>query len=188
MTIEPAGTVLHYRITYLETTARPAWGWPHLPANRPAQLLRAESPPVWYFLSLYDAVGRDYAWEDRHQDPEPVLAAWLSDPQVELYTLMREGWPHGFFMLDTREAGTCDLAYFGLVPEAVGQGLGTWLLRTAMLMGWERPGVRRLTVNTCSLDHPRALAAYQKAGFTVTHQEQRIRTLRRDRDLSRIPD
>jgi hypothetical protein len=37
---------------------------------------------------------------------------------------MPQGWPQGFFMLDRREAGICDLAYFGLVPEAVGAGWG----------------------------------------------------------------
>lgn len=188
MTLQPAGTVVDYRVTFLEMTERPTWGWPQLPANRPASLLRAEKPPVWYFLSLYDAVGRDYAWEDRHQDPPEQLAAWLDDPAVTLWTLMRNGWPHGFFMLDGSRTGVCDLAYFGLVPEAVGQGFGTWLLRTALLTAWDMPGVSRLTVNTCSLDHPRALAAYQRAGFVVTHQEFRSRTLRRDRDLSRIPD
>jgi hypothetical protein len=31
-------------------------------------------------------------------------------------------------------------------------------------LAW-RPGVRRVHVNTCSLDHPAALPAYLKAGF-----------------------
>lgn len=188
MTQEPPGTVLHYRVTWLEMAARPRWGWPAAPANLPVQLLRAEAPPVWYLLALYDAVGRDYAWEDLHAEPEDKLHSWLDDPAVSLWTMMHKGWPHGFFVLDARGGESCDIAYFGLVPEAMGRGLGTFLMRTAILTGWDIAGVQKLTVNTCSLDHPRALASYQKAGFTVTRQEARTRTLRRARDPSRIPD
>ena len=53
MTIVPAGTEVAYTVTFLEMTERPSWGYPHLPASEPAQLLKAEDPPVWYFLSLY---------------------------------------------------------------------------------------------------------------------------------------
>ena len=78
---------------------------------------------------------------------------------------MRAGWPHGFFVLDGRAPERCDLAYFGLVPEAIGRGLGTFLLQTAVHMAWDRPGTAQVTVNTNSLDHPRALPLYQKAGL-----------------------
>ena len=188
MTIQPKGTEIGYQVTWLEMTRRPAYDWPHQPAGEPATLTRADAPPVWYFLALYRAVGRDYAWEDLLEGAEERLAAWLSDDAVSLWTLTKKGWPHGFFILDSREAGVTDIAYFGLVPEAVGAGLGTYLLRTAILTAWEKPGTRKLTVNTCTLDHPRALAAYQKAGFTPVRREEKTRILTRDRDLSRIPD
>jgi GNAT superfamily N-acetyltransferase len=188
MTLLPAGTEVSYTVTFLEMAERPSTPWPVLPVAFAATLLKAESPPVWYFLSLYDAVGRDYAWEDMHEVPEAEHAAMLSDPDVELFSLFAHGWPHGFFLLDWREAGRCELAYFGLVPQAVGRGLGTFLLQTAIHTGWDRPGVERMTVNTCSLDHPRALATYQKNGFAPVAQEERTRILKRDRDLARIPD
>ncbi len=188
MTIQPAGTEIGYTVTWLQMTERPTWAWPHLPANQPASLLHAERPPRWYFLSLYDAVGRNYVWEDAHdRDPED-LQTWLDDPAVNLYTLMAHGWPQGFFLLDSREAEVTDLAYFGLVPEAVGKGLGTFLLRTAILMAWEREGLRALTVNTCTLDHPRALQTYQRNGFQPVHRKSFTRVLKRPRDLTLIPD
>jgi GNAT superfamily N-acetyltransferase len=188
MTVQLAGSTVHYRVTFLEMTERPAYDYPHLPATIVASLLKAEAPPAWYFLALYDAVGRDYAWEDMQDEPETALDAWLADPDVALWTLMNSGWPHGFFLLDARAAGQTELSFFGLVPQAVGRGLGSFLMRTAILTAWERPGLQRLTVNTCSLDHPRALANYQKNGFEVVAQEHRSRVLKRDRDLSRIPD
>ena len=102
---------------------------------------------------------------------------------VTLYTFMRAGWPHGFFVLDARAPATCDLAYFGLVAEAMGRGLGTFLLKTAIHMAWDRTGVERVTVNTNSLDHPRALPLYQKAGFEPVGRETTRRVLTRDRNI-----
>jgi GNAT superfamily N-acetyltransferase len=188
MTVQRAGSAVDYRITWLEMTARPGFGWPRQPLGINGALVRADAPPVWYFLALYDAVGRDYAWEDMHSLDEVELAAWLSHPDVALWTFMAQGWPQGFFLLDVQAPGVTELAYFGLVPQAIGRGLGTFLLRTAILTAWDRPGLEKLTVNTCSLDHPRALAGYQKHGFGVVAQETRRRVLTRDRDLSRIPD
>jgi GNAT superfamily N-acetyltransferase len=96
---------------------------------------------------------------------------------------MVDGWPGGFFVLDTREPGTCDLAYFGLVPDAIGRGLSRWFLASAVHMGWDRPGVGRMTVNTNTLDHPRALALYQQTGFAPIRREDEARKLTRPREM-----
>lgn len=188
MTVLPAGTEVAYQVTWLEMRERPAFPYPPAPAGMPVTLLRAEEPPVWYFLALYDAVGRDYAWEDIHRREHDDIARWLGDEGTALYTLMGRGWPQGFFMLDSRTAGIVDIAYFGLVPEAVGRGLGSFLLKTAIHMAWDIAGTERLTVNTCTLDHPRALQTYQKHGFEPVRRTEHKRTLTRDRDLTRIPD
>lgn len=178
-----AGEEVEVAVTYLEMEARPAFPRPHMPGGPASALIGAERPPVWYFRGLYDTVGRDYEWTDLHARPEPEVEAFLHDPAVTLYTLIRDGWPHGFFVLDCRTAGVCDLAWFGLVPDAVGRGLGTFLLQTAVHMGWDRPGVGQLTVNTNSLDHPRALPLYQKAGFAPVRRETRMKVLTRDRNM-----
>jgi GNAT superfamily N-acetyltransferase len=184
--VQPAGSTVEYRVTFLEMRARPAYDWPALPATGPtASLLRAESPPVWYLHALYDAVGRDHAWEDLHAEPEEELAAFLADPAVGLWTLMRAGWPQGFFILDTRKPGRGEITLLGLVPQAIGRGLGRFLVRTAVLTAWEQPGLEVLEVNTCSLDHPRALAVYQQQGFEVVAQETRARVLRHGLDPAR---
>ena len=162
-------------ITYLEMAARPSYPRPHQPLGHHAALLHAENPPIWYFLDLYRAVGSQYQWTDRFNDDEDDLRAFVQHSDVALYTLMRQGWPAGFFMLDRREKGICDLAYFGLVPEMVGQGYGKFLLQEAIHTGWDGESVKRLTVNTCTLDHPRALALYQSAGFAPVRQEMLLK-------------
>ena len=182
----PAGGTVAYRITHLEMTSAPAYDWPALPAEaEPASLLCASTPPVWYFRMLYDAVGRDHAWEDLQEEPDTAIERWLADPGVRMWTLIRAGWPQGFFILDATAEEETGISYLGLVPDAVGLGYGRYLMRTAVLTAWQRPGLRRLKVNTCSLDHPRALAVYQQSGFGVVATEERSRVLRRDLDPGR---
>lgn len=178
-----AGERVDYVVTFLEMERRPSYPRPHVPAGPVSALMAAVAPPAWYFLGLYDAVGSDYEWTDQHKLPRNEVDGFLKDPAVTLYTLMRDGWPHGFFILDGRAPAGCDLAYFGLVPQAQGRGLGTFLLQTAVHMAWDRPGVARIAVNTNSLDHPRALPLYQKAGFEPVRRETLNRVLTRDRNM-----
>ncbi len=184
MNVIPAGTEVPYTITYLEMAEKPAFGPAQLPGD--VRLERAIDPPVWYFLSLYDAIGRDYEWQDRFEQAEadPIgLQSFVRHPDVVIWTALRHGWPHGFFVLDGRDPGICDLAYFGLVPQSVGSGLGRLLLQTAIATGWVDESVSRMTVNTCTLDHPAALALYQKMGFAPVRREERLRTLAYDRPV-----
>ena len=183
MTGTKAGEEVSYVVTYLEMTQPPSYPYPPMPTGGPTVLLAADNPPVWYFLNLYDAVGAEYEWTDQHKYSHDKISEFLHAPEVTLYTLMRTGWPAGFFILDGRTAGQCELAYFGLTPDAVGLGLGKYLLHTAILMGWEMPGVEKMILDTNSLDHPRALPLYQKAGFSPVRQETHVRVLTRDRNL-----
>lgn len=181
MTLLEAGTRVDYTITHLEMSSRPAYPRPSLAPGHPVALLAADKPPVWYFLNLYDAVGAEYEWTDQHHVPRDELTEYLHHDQMTLFTMIHAGWPAGFFMWDRREQGTADLAYFGLVPEAIGLGLGKWLLQTAIHMGWDYPGIGKMTVQTCNLDHPRALALYQRCGFQPVRQSTKSRILTLDR-------
>lgn len=181
MDVIKAGDSIDYVVTFLEMDARPTYARPHLFGKSPSALIHADDPPPWYFLSLYDAVGQAYEWVDWHARPEAELAAYISDPGFRLYTFLRDGWPNGFFVLNTRDLPVVSIDYFGLVPEAVGKGLGTWFLQTAIFAAWDVAGCEKLTLNTCTLDHPRALAHYQKNGFQPVSQETRSRVLTRDR-------
>ena len=102
MTTRRAGESVPYTVTFLEMTARPSYDWPHTPTAMTGALLKAETPPVWYFRALYDAVGRDYAWTDLHASEDAEIGNWLTSPKVALYSLIDHGWPHCFFLLDWR--------------------------------------------------------------------------------------
>ena len=79
----------------------------------------------------------------------------------------------GFVELDRRQRDEVELAYFGLIPEFMSQGLGPYLLAWAVDQAWSKR-VRRLWVHTSNLDHPSAIAVYQRAGFSPYHQERVI--------------
>lgn len=166
---------LDYTVTHLEMTARPETPPPPPPRTPGLALIAAEDPPARWFLHLYRSVGAAHEWTDWLRRPAAELDAFLGSPDVKLYALMAKGWSAGFFVLDRREPGTCDLAYFGLAPEAQGLRLGGWLLGEAVRAGWAWPGVRRMTVSTNTLDHPRALPLYQKAGFVPCERESKRR-------------
>ena len=94
--------------------------------------------------------------------------------------MLRSGWPQGYFILDASDRLDCRIACFGLVKEAIGRGLGSWLLDAAIDIGWKLPGVEKMSVDTCTLDHQRALPMYMKKGFVPVREEKRTRVLTRD--------
>ena len=85
-------------------------------------------------------------------------------PLVEVYALVQDGRDEGLLELDFREAGQCELAFFGVTAKLIGSGAGRWLMNRALELAWSRP-VARFWVHTCTLDHPSAVAFYQRSGF-----------------------
>ena len=110
------------KVSYLEMFARPERVVP--PPREGLTVVHAKKPPVAYYLSLYDAVGRDYDWTSRKKLSDAELAALLNDPRLEVHVLMADGVPAGFAELDRRIDGEIELMQFGLVPQFIGQGLG----------------------------------------------------------------
>ena len=95
-------------------------------------------------------------------------------PGIEIDVLWVDGVPAGFAELAADEMPAVWLAYFGLLPEFIGRGLGRYLLDSAVDRAWDLGG-RELRVQTCDLDHPAALPNYQRAGFRLT--DERVETV-----------
>lgn len=157
-------------VTYLEMTSAPARRLAmQPPPNMKLALLRAEAPTVAFYRFLYNTVGEPWFWIDRRLMDDATLEAIITDPLVEIYVLYVDGAPAGYVELDRRPAPDINIAYMGLMPHAIGRGLGRYLLNWAVDAAW-RYAPRKLTVDTCTLDHPRALATYQQAGFVAVRQ------------------
>ncbi len=169
---KPAPQRIPMTVTFLEMKARPSALPPPQPRGKIA-LLKSEKPPAHFYRYLYDTVGGDYTWVDRKKLTPDALTEIIQDPLNILYVLYTEGSPAGMAELDLRKTGTANIAYFGLMPEAVGRRLGYFFLYQTCMNAWAFP-IQRLTVNTCTLDHPRALPLYQRMGFTPYSREERF--------------
>jgi GNAT superfamily N-acetyltransferase len=149
-------------VTTLEMTRRPPLR--PLPAA-PLRLVRWDRPDLAKYRLLFRRIGGPWLWYSRLAMTDAALAAIVHDPRVQVYAAVdRTGIEVGFLELDLRHTGACELSYFGLVRELVGQGLGRWLMAEAMARAW-LPGVTRVHVHTCTLDHPAALGFYRAQGF-----------------------
>jgi GNAT superfamily N-acetyltransferase len=130
------------------------------------EIVRAEKPTVAFYRFLSDSVGRNWNWVDRKLMPEEDLRGIIGDDRVEIYVLYVAGTPGGYAELDRREENQIEIAYFGIIPEFTGQGLGRYFLHWTVEKAWSYDP-RRLWLHTCELDHPAALPMYLKAGFEV---------------------
>ena len=154
-------------VTYLEMFAPPATPVPPSPLS----LRPIETPDPAAYRRLFRRVGARWLWFSRLVMADDELAAIIGDPRVELYAVVDQSNNEaGLVELDFREDGQCELAFIGLVPELAGQGHGRWLLAEALRLAW-RQGIGRVHVHTCTLDHPAALGAYRRAGFTAYKRE-----------------
>lgn len=160
-------------VTYLEMSVRPAH--PHLspPQGLNCALLRVPAPSVGFYRYLYNGVGERWLWYERRAMDDARLARIIHDERVEIYVLHVDGEPAGFAELDRRKPPDIELAYFGLMPEFIGKGLGRYLLTWAIDTAWNH-APERLWVHTNTLDHPKALPLYQRCGFRPYKQEHKL--------------
>lgn len=161
-----ADGVLAVTITHLEL--RPS-GWTRrgvAPAEPPSVELLARPTAVQY-RALYDAVGLPWLWYERHLLSDAELQALLDRPGHEVHVARQGTELVGFFELDGEE-----IEFFGLALPWIGRRIGPWLLDRAIERGLGR-GVERLILNTNTVDHPKALDTYRKAGFRPVRTEQK---------------
>ena len=163
MAYEPLGdNELAAVVTYLELSSPPEqrnyWS--------PLSLERVKVPQPEHYRELFRLIGAPWLWFSRLILDEAHLAEIIQHPRVELYFVRdADGREVGMVELDFREPHECELSFIGLLPELSGKGHGKWLLTETIKLAW-REGVDRVHVHTCSLDHPAALSAYRRAGFT----------------------
>lgn len=158
----PPGMIANV-VTCLEMKQRPR-PKPTRPLESPLVLQRVEEPDIAAYRALYRAVGQDWLWYSRLVMPDDELRGILEDRDVEVYVLSSLRRQIGLLELDFRKEGECELAFFGLVKDAIGQGAGRYLMDQALLRAWARP-IERLWVHTCTCDHPAALDFYRRSGF-----------------------
>ena len=148
-------------VTYLEMTERPR---PRAMADSPLRLVRWREVEAEKYRMLFRRVGGPWLWYSRLLMDEATLLAEVAEVHA---VVDRAGIEVGMLELDFRRPGECLIRFLGLVPGLAGKGYGKWLFAQTLALAW-RPGVARVHVNTCTLDHPAALPSYLRVGFKAT--------------------
>ncbi|QNA84789.1 GNAT family N-acetyltransferase [Sphingomonas sp. So64.6b] len=151
-------------VTTLEMRQRPPAR--PLPDSR-LRLTIWDRPTPAKYRALFRRVGAPWLWFSRLVMDDRALIRIIHDPDVAIFAVVDSaGIEVGMLELDFREPRTCELSYFGLIPELAGQGHGRWLMAQALNRAWIK-GIDRVWVHTCTLDHPAALGFYRKSGFAA---------------------
>jgi GNAT superfamily N-acetyltransferase len=121
--------------------------------------------PIALYRDLYARVGKHHYWRDRLVWSDEDIASHLARGDVAVWVMRDAGSIAGYFELLRHDDRSVEIAYFGLVPEAIGRGLGKLLLTRAIEEAW-RAGAERVWLHTCTLDSPAALPNYIARGLS----------------------
>jgi len=162
------------RVTHLEMLVPPPYRV-QMPLGHRLALMAARQMPPHFYRYLYEQVGKPHHWLLRRRLDDAALAAEIHSAQVEIQVLYCDGSPAGFFELDlSRLPGDVAIRYLGLVPDFQGRGLSKFFLSEAILAAWAHEP-ESVTIQTNTLDSPRALQLYQRAGFQpVAWSEEQV--------------
>jgi GNAT superfamily N-acetyltransferase len=115
---------------------------------------------------FYRAVGGQWHWVDRLSWTDEQWQRYVEQPGLSTWIARLDGQQVGYFELDHQPEIGVEIAYFGLMPEFIGRGLGGVLLSEAIGRAWQL-GTKRVWVHTCTLDHPNALDNYLARGLEI---------------------
>jgi GNAT superfamily N-acetyltransferase len=139
------------------------------PVPQPAgfDLVEPQRDHAAWSARMYAQIGKPWHWVDRRDWTGKQWQAWVNSPGYWLGVVEQAGEPVGYAEL----VGNTEIGFLGIDTKAAGVGLGRWLLIDVVRRALSRPDTAALTVHTCSLDHPAALANYTARGFTIDHTE-----------------
>jgi len=122
---------------------------------------------------LYTAVGLAWGWTDRLSWPYSKWLAHLERPEVEVWIAYLGGVIAGYVERERQPEESVEIAYFGLLRQFMGRGIGGLLLSDAVERAF-RDGAKRVWVHTCSLDSPQAMENYRARGFVLFNEETKL--------------
>lgn len=136
--------------------------------------VREQPERDWRFnRDLYFLVGEQWEWVDKRQWTDDRWKEYATAPELRTFAGYYGDVLAGYYELRRDRQAEIEIAYFGLLPEWIGRGLGGALLTSAIEAAWRMdPQPSRVWVHTCNRDHPQALANYQARGMVVYKVEE----------------
>jgi GNAT superfamily N-acetyltransferase len=162
-TLVPPGEIAAV-VTHLEMHAKPAL---RREPGKPGEyaLRRMNKPVLSEYREIYRRVGEQWLWFSRLAMDDEALTAIVHAPAVEVHILRHRGRDEGILEVDFRKFPEVEISFLGVTGQLLGKGAGRYLMNRALEIAWAR-APKRVTIHTCTLDHPRALEFYLKTGFT----------------------
>jgi GNAT superfamily N-acetyltransferase len=162
-TLVPPGEIAAV-VTHLEMHAKPAL---RREPGKPGEyaLRRMNKPVLSEYREIYRRVGEQWLWFSRLAMDDEALTTIVHDPAVEVHILRHRGRDEGILEVDFRKFPEVEISFLGVTGQLLGKGAGRYLMNRALEIAWAR-APKRVTIHTCTLDHPRALEFYLKTGFT----------------------
>jgi GNAT superfamily N-acetyltransferase len=149
-------------VTCLEMTRKPSGEAKSLPEG--FRLTPVDAADLDAYRAVFRKVGENWMWFSRLIMAPERLHGILTHPAIDSFILRQGENPVGLLELDFSHPPECELAFFGLSQDVIGQGVGRALMDAAIAKAWARP-ISRLWVHTCHFDHPAAQQFYRRSGF-----------------------
>jgi len=138
--------------------------------------VREQTKRDWRFnRDMYFSVGEQWRWIDKRSWSDEQWKEYASAPELQTFAAYFDNKLAGYYELRDDNEDGIEIAYFGLLPQFIGRGLGGALLTSAIEEAWSRHGgiaPSRVWVHTCNRDHPQALANYQARGMMIYKIEE----------------
>jgi GNAT superfamily N-acetyltransferase len=138
--------------------------------------VREKTNRDWRFnRDLYLRVGEQWDWIDKRPWTDEQWEEYATVPELRTFAGYYDSVLSGYYELRCDREGGIEIAYFGLLPEWIGRGLGGALLTSAIERAWRiEPNPSRVWVHTCNRDHPQALTNYRARGMVVYKVEEEL--------------
>ena len=122
----------------------------YLEMLNPQAVLAKQAPPGFEFTlvappspelnrQFYVSVGDQWNWTDRLKWSDDDWCRYVNRSILQTWVGCLNGESIGYCELELQSDGNIEIAYFGLLPEFVGRGLGGVLLTAAVERAWSNP-------------------------------------------------
>ena len=157
-----------FRTTYIYESAR---GGSRPPPSKTSPFRFRVETGAGIDLSAYRDLYRDTSdnWATRLAWSDEELIERFEDPEVVLVLASRDGKLVGHLELELiPEEGYAEIAYFGVLPDVRGRGLGRELLLRGLEEAFGHPEIK-LVLARAHDDERAACLALEKLGFKLSH-------------------